>query len=359
MPQRFIKIGIVSLALAALVLPAGALAAVFSSNEVVQPAEPVDDDVFFAGERVTVDQTIADDAYLAGGIIEVLSNVGEDVMAAGNSVTVSAPVGDDAFLAGDRIVLEEDATAGDLFAAGRSIEVRPGAAVSGDAYLAGAVISLHGAFGGDVRVGGESVEVGEDATIAGDLIVHSPTAPAVADGATITGVVRHVPTGTKGDDGGSARSMIAYWVRSVVTYFIASIALLYIAPRLTALVIEQFYRSTLASFGIGLLWVIVMVPATVVLFLTIIGWPLALAVIFICALLLLLSCAYLPLVVGTWLHGRVASVKRTLPLQWQHALLGAVVVVTLQFIPVLGQLLIFVLALAMLGTLLRLLKKNA
>jgi cytoskeletal protein CcmA (bactofilin family) len=338
-------------------LPSMAFASVFSSNKVVDVSEPIDDDVFLAGERVTISEAIQDDAYVAGGKLEITGDIGEDLMAAGNSVTVSSAIGDDAFLAGESVVMEEGSIVDDLFAAGRLVEVQEGATINGDVRAGGAHVILNGTFKGQVKVGGDVIEVGPTATIAGDLVVYGPTAPTVAEGAVISGSVRHVAT--MAHERESTRSKIAEWVRSVVTWFIVSLVLLYLVPRLGAAVMERVYATTLSSFGIGFLWLALMIPVTVALFLTVVGWPLALIVVFLSGLLLLLSCSLMPLVVGSWLHTKFSAATIKLPSQWQHALLGAVVVVTLHMIPVLGPLVMFVLSLAILGTLLRLLKKNA
>ncbi len=340
-----------------LLAPTVTSAAVFVHNEVVEPTEPIDDDAFFAGERITVTQTIADDAYLAGGIVEIESAIGEDLMAAGNSVTLSAEVGDDAFLAGDRVVIENNSTMDDLFAAGRSLEVREGTTITGDAYLAGADIALNGSFEGTVRLTGESIEIGPTAIIAGDVIAHGPTAPTVADGATIRGTVRHVPanTDTNGRDG---RSLLATWVRDVVILFITGLVLLYLAPRLSALVQERIYTTTLSSFAIGFLWLIAMIPAIILLLITLVGWPLAVIGMFLSGLLITGAALFMPLVVGTWL-ARKLDTRVKLPKSWQQVLLGAVVVASIHFIPTLGPLLLFVITLAIMGVMIRILKQTA
>lgn len=356
--KHFITHAVVaSLLLVALAVPASALAAVFAGQEVIEVTEAIADDVFLTGERIKVSGAIQDDAFIAGGTIEVTAPIGEDLMAVAEGVSLLSAVDDDAFLAGDIVTVTGEASVDDLFAAGRVVELGEKTEVRGDVYAAGSTVVLNGAIAGSVRVAGETVEIGSTAKIAGDLIVYSATAPTIAEGATIGGDVRHVTAMAKDED--SARSLISDWVRDVVTWFLASLVLLYLAPRLGAAVTERVYTTTLSSFGIGLVWLIAMVPVAIALMLTVVGRPLALIVIFLSGLLLMLSMALLPLVIGTWIHQKFSSLTTRLPLQWQHALLGAVVTVTLGLVPVIGSLVVFVVMVAILGTLLRALKENS
>jgi len=229
--------------------------------------------------------------------------------------------------------------------------------VKGDAYLAGADVTINGSFQGTVRTAGDTIEVGPKTHITGDLIVHSQNQPTIAGSAVIDGTVRHIPIKTRGEREGN-RFLVARWIRDVVTLFVVTLVLLYLAPRLSALVLERIYTNTLSSFGLGFLWLIACVPAVILLLISIIGWPLAGIVIFLTGLLFALSALFMPLVVGTWLTRKFAT-QWKLPKPWQHALLGAVVVVTIHFIPALGPLLLFVLTLSIMGVLIRLLRQNA
>lgn len=334
--------------------PASTLAAFFASHPVVEVSEGIKDDAYLAGERVIVREAIQDDAFLAGGTVEVTNTIGEDLFAAGNVVTVSANIQDDAFLAGDMVTLE-NATVGDLFAVGRFIELQSATRVAGDTHLAGAKIIINGTVTGDVLVASESVEIGRAARITGDLIVYGATPAQIAEGATITGTVRQVTTSQQDRDSG--RTAIATWVRLVLTFFIVSLVCLYLLPTLSKTAVAAAPTAGLMSFVWGLVWIILIIPVVLALLLTMIGWPLALAVGFFSAFVFSVSLCLLPLVVGALIHRRWIKPAVDAPLQWQHALLGSVVVVTLMWIPLIGPLLLAVFMFIMVGVLLRTFKQ--
>lgn len=356
--MKYLSDFILLLATIALTLsaPAAAVAAVFGSNEVVEVSEPIADDAFLAGEQVSVRQPIADDAFIVGSVLEVSNTIGEDLFAAGNTITVSADIADDAFLAGDLITLERTKV-GDLFAAGRFVELSRDATVTGDAYLAGATIVINGTMSGDVRAASERVEVDSGTTIRGDLVVYSRNPPQIAEGAIIAGAVRHVTEVAR--DQAGVQAYIVNWVRQVLTLFIVSLVALYLTPKLSRTVVDHVPTATISSFGIGLAWLLLLIPVVIALFLTVVGWPLALTVASLSMLIIFLGLCLLPLVAGAWFHQRWIRKTGDSPLQWQHALLGAVIVVSLQWIPIIGPFVIAVLMLTIIGTLLRTFKQYA
>jgi cytoskeletal protein CcmA (bactofilin family) len=118
------------------------------------------------GETVTVPagETVADDLYLAGGTLIVDGTVHGDLVAFGGSVNVNGTVD------------------GDLIAAGGNVSV--GGTVNGDARLAGGTLSLVGTVGEDVLVAGGQITLGGQ--IKGDLITSGGN---IAMGAAVGGDV--------------------------------------------------------------------------------------------------------------------------------------------------------------------------
>jgi cytoskeletal protein CcmA (bactofilin family) len=163
------------LLLAALVLSPVWAAEFREGNDIVIGAdEVVEDDLYVAGDTITINGTLKGDLFAVGKLIEINGSVEGDLMAAAQGIKINGTVEDDARVAGQVIYLSEEAVvSSDLFAAGFSLETRPGSSVGQDllsvgyqALLAGdvgrnvksagAAAKLAGKVGGDVRA-----EVGE------------------------------------------------------------------------------------------------------------------------------------------------------------------------------------------------------
>jgi cytoskeletal protein CcmA (bactofilin family) len=143
-----------------------AVSPVWSSNvETQKPAivgatQVIDDDLYLAGETVTIDGTVKGDAVLAGKQVTVNGNVEGDLIAAGQVITLNGTVRDDVRIAGQVLILDNKARVGDdLIAAGASLENKAGSTVGGNLNFIGAQALLAGTVKQNVQGGMNSLEL--------------------------------------------------------------------------------------------------------------------------------------------------------------------------------------------------------
>ncbi|MDP3997478.1 MAG: polymer-forming cytoskeletal protein [Candidatus Andersenbacteria bacterium] len=335
-----------------MVLPTAAGAAYFAAGENVSPDNAVQDDAYIAGQRVTIDQPVKDDVFAAGNAVEISGSVGQDVYAAGSSVTVSGSVGDDVYAAGNTVRVESP-EADDIFAAGNNVTLSQEVNASGDAYLAGSTVEISGTIDGAVKVAAPSLLVTASAVINGDLITYGEEKAKVQidDGAIIRGEVKHVVTQhVSGAKEISQRLYILNWVRSVVTWFVFALVLLFLLPGLTRTVFETAKKQTLKSFGVGILWLLVAIPLSVLLLVTVVGIPLAIIAVLATIALVITAIGYIAILVGEWVA--VKLLKQEIGHNtWQHALMGAVIFATVRIVPLIGGLFVLIMMVLSLGAL--------
>jgi hypothetical protein len=125
-----------------------ALTAVSVTTVQLNAAEfyPKDED----GENVSISST-RENVYAAGNTVTVDEPIGQDVIAAGNTVTINNSVGRSAMLAGNEIKIEDQIIRGAVRAAGNEVTVE-------------------GDFGEELIVTGGIVEI-KNSRIQGDLVV--------------------------------------------------------------------------------------------------------------------------------------------------------------------------------------------
>ncbi|MGE3482633.1 MAG: polymer-forming cytoskeletal protein, partial [Gammaproteobacteria bacterium] len=142
-----------------------------------------DEDVYIAGEDVTVNARVAGDVLAAGGHVLIDNFVGGDVAAAGGQVEVAAHVEDDVRAAGGQVRLDGHIL-GDAIAAGGHVRLAPDAMVGGRAWLAGGTIEVDGGVMGELRAAGNEVII--SGAVDGDVRVYAKTLK-VLPGARIAG----------------------------------------------------------------------------------------------------------------------------------------------------------------------------
>lgn len=332
---------------------------VYMAGGEVRPAQPIGGDLAAAGGRVVLEQPVGGDAALAGGSVEVRASVGDDLRIAGGSVSVDSRVG------------------GQLLAVGADVTLRPGAAVSGSADLSAANVLVQGRIGaalrgraqkivvdgevdGPVHLAAERVELGAGARLKGPLTYESPNDLVRAEAAVVQGpVVREMREGGRARRPGPPSRAAGPGGPGVLIAYVALLAccsaLLLLMPALTSGAAARLRASPWRSLGIGAASLFALPLAMLLLFITILGIPLGLA----------LAAAYPVLLLGGFIVGvlgltdaMAARLRRrhdpdTVDPAHRPGLgqvaLGLLGVVALGLVPVAGALLVLLLALAGLG----------
>lgn len=132
------------------------------SREISVTRGAVDDDLFTSGGTVDVDANVAGDIFAAGGSLEIAGKMGDALVAAGARIGVDAEIGGDALIAGCMLNLR--GSVGDnLVAAGCNITI--------DADVSGKAIASAGSvrIGRKASVGGDAWLAGGQVTIAGTI----------------------------------------------------------------------------------------------------------------------------------------------------------------------------------------------
>ena len=356
-------------ALAGLLLCAGLAVAAFAAP--AQAAALQQDNVYLAGGEVRSPGPVAGDFVAAGGRVRVDQPVGGDLLAAGGAVDVRAPVQDDVRAVGGDVTLASR-VGGELFAAGGHVALRPGAAVGGPSTVYGGSVSisgklegpleiaaqkvtLDGEVQGDVRIAAEDIELGPATRISGGLHYVSAGELRKADGARIAGAVtREAPAQAQGFGGSGAQRAGDGSVRASAVSYLALLAcgavFLLLAPRLAAQASRRVARRPWAALGAGFATLVAVPLLAVLLFVTLLGIPLGIALMALYPVLLLAG-----FVVGVlYLAGLLPpALGRALPTRF-HARIGwfalaLLPVLLIARLPVLGGLAMGLVSLAGLG----------
>jgi hypothetical protein len=275
-----------------------------------------DADVVRAGNTVTVDTRIAGDVAVAGGTVEVSGPVEGYVLAAGRDVAIENRVGNDLWAAGRSVSLTGDVI-DNAWLAGQSITVQPDARIGDDAYLAGRSVEVLGPIGHDLKVTAADVRLGSEiagsvdaragrvhvlpgAVIHGDLHVSGPNSPSLEPGARVLGQVTH-----ENEDAGNRALQ---WVTASLWMFLAVFLLGAVAIALNRVPIrraaERLGRQLGVSFLVGLVGMVVVPILSLAIAVTIVGVPLAIAVVALFAAALMLTGVVVSYRVGAMLLGR-------------------------------------------------------
>lgn len=290
---------------------------VYAGGGQVRPAAPVQGDFSAAGGKVIVDQPVAGDASLAGGAVDVRAPVGDDVRAVGGDVSIDSTVGGELFAAGANVTLGPAA----VVAHGASLHgsnVTMAGRVAGELTVRARKVTIDGEVGGSVDLAADEIELGPRARIGGGLNYVSASELKQAEGATVAGSITRDPQGPgargaggRGQPEAAARG--PSWAGGVLSFLglLAAAALfLLLVPRFGAAAAARIPASPWLALGVGFGTVIALPVLALLLFVTLLGIPVGIALLALYPALLLAG-----FVVGVLFIGRAlaAALRKPVP----------------------------------------------
>jgi cytoskeletal protein CcmA (bactofilin family) len=324
---------------AVMILPAGAVVDrdYFAYGERVEISGTVNGDVYVAGGQVLVDGRINGDLLVAGGTITVSGVVSQDARVAGGQVTVNGQIGRNLTVAGGDVDLSESAAVkGGLVSAGG--RVRLAAPVGTDARIAAGSVIVSGPIKGSLNAMTGDLRLTSRASVAGGVTYWSQDQASVDPGASIAGGVHRkaLPEFSRPRKetllGALAGVVIVAKLVSAASTLILGLFLIYLFPGYTQSAVATLSARPGASFGIGLLALIVTPIAAIMLLVTVLGLPIGLMAI----ALYLVAIFLVRVFVILWL-GRVLLAWRGNEVRNTWALvLGLIVYSMLTLIPFVG-----------------------
>lgn len=273
--RLFIALALIALALA--VLPAAAFAGTDTAGNVLatdSDSNPsgVEGDLYWAGQGLDLDDASIDRDIIAAG--ESLSirdcTVGGAVRLAARAIDIAQTTVDGSVtVAGQHVVLNSDSTASCFYAAGETVALR-GSVKS--AALAGNTVTIDGTVDGDVEVWADKLILGKNAHITGTVNAHVSEDPERAAGAEV-GALKI--DRTENEDTSTVNDVIGGIVAAALSTCFVALLLELVFPRATASAAGMLHQHPTPLWVSGLLGTVAIVPAVLLLIISIAGLSLA------------------------------------------------------------------------------------
>ena len=271
----FVALALIALTLA--VLPAAAFAGTDTAGNVLatdSDSNPsgVEGDLYWAGQSLDLDDASIDHDIIAAG--ESLSirdcTVGGAVRLAARTIDIAKTTIDGSVtVAGQHVVLNADSTASCFYAMGETVALR-GSVKS--AALAGDTVTIDGTVDGDVEVWADKLVLGKNARITGTVNAHVSEDPKRAAGAEV-GALKI--DRTENEDTSTVNDSIGGIVAAALSTCFAALLLELVFPRATASAAGMLHQRPTPLWVSGLLGTVAIVPAVLLLIISIAGLSLA------------------------------------------------------------------------------------
>lgn len=265
------------IALALTVLPATSFAGTDTAGnvlatEVDSNPSGVESDLYWAGQSLNLDDaSIGRDIIAAGESLSIRDcTVGGAVRLAARTIDISKTAIDGSVtVAGQHVVLNTGSAANCFYAMGETVALR-GSAKS--AALAGSTVTIDGTVEGDVEVWADKLILGKNARITGTVNAHVSEDPERAAGAEV-GTLKI--DRTENEDTSTINDVIGGIVAAALSTCFVALLLELVFPRATASAAGMLHQRPTPLWVSGLLGTIAIVPAVLLLIISIAGLSLA------------------------------------------------------------------------------------
>ena len=337
------------------VVPAHALVIMREQTVEVAADEIIDDDLVAFGNFIDVRGTVTGNVCAFAQTVNVSGDIGgslfigaasssigaksvQTVWAAGGNLIVSGNVSKNLILVGGTLDIDKDARVGkDVRAYGSNFTVR--------GEILGSIKGGVGKFtmagkSGKVKIKADKTHIESTAVILGDLDLTGADEPKIDDGAAITGEVsiRAIEPEDAEPFFFAFAPMLAFLVAAIkfvvlISKIIVGVLLIALFQRYVRRVADTLLKETWKSLGWGFLGVIVIPIAAVVLFATLIGYPLGFLAVYVYSVLLYLSSIFIAVVIGE----KIAQLfKKGAVSLYLSFIIGILILFVVGFIPVLN-----------------------
>lgn len=312
----------------------------------IRSGAAVTGDEVLAGGSLIMNGPVSGDFLAAGGNISILGDVGNNIRVLGGNILINGKVGGDILALGGQTNVAGAGVGGDIIWAGGSLNVE--APVNGNLHLSGGDVVINAPVTGNVTFTGGTLSLGEKAAIGGDLSYRAQKEAAMAQGAKVNGKITYEPIQKEPNARAFATFLSLALLGKFLATFVCALVLGLIFKRYALTVVENAVAAPLREIGRGFATLVLLPVASVLLLVTIVGFPLGLLGILTFIALLILSSILASIVLGS-LVDRAIFKRDAYQVTWITILLGVILYMLVGAIPFIGGIFKFFVLLLALG----------
>lgn len=255
----------------------------FAFGNNIEISGVVNGDLYVAGSHIVIDGAVSGSVYAFGGSIDISGHIVKHVRVGGAQIEIQGTLEDNLIVfSGNLQILPKAIIKGDAVITAGHVDLL--GTVLGDTTISASNARINGEIGENVRAYVGALSLGSQANIQGNLDYSSSSEAYIESGAKIQGETSYQPASIedfiKGRwKRGLTGSRFAGILMNFIFSFISGLILLKVFHRKLEASILALKIYPWKSFWLGILIILLLPITCLVLFITILGLPLAIALI--------------------------------------------------------------------------------
>lgn len=254
----------------------------FATGNNIEISGEVTGDLYLFGQQIVIDGKIHGDALIAGGTIDIPGEIGGNIRAIGGQILITGNVGHNVTLIGGNAqLISPSKILGSLVVVVGNCDMA--ASIGRNAMIVASNLRVSGNVENNLHAHIGDLRLTSNARVGGDLNYSSANNAVIDQQAQILGKTIHNPSGykeiLKGTwfDGFYALSKVAGILMNFLFSFVFGWVLIRAYPKKLEMILASLKGNLTKSFGYGLMIVVLLPLASLLLLITILGVPFALA----------------------------------------------------------------------------------
>lgn len=311
---------------------------------VLDKTEVTNDDLFIAGKNVVVNGVVNGDVFVGAETVTITGKINGNLHLGSGTVTLQeAEISGNAYVGSGHISINKSTVNGSLFIGAGNASLDQGTDIKGSLFVGAGDVTIDSKIGRNLYLGAGLANLNDNTKIGMNLYYAYEadsnnikiSDKAVISGETIKKVYEQQP---KVDNKMAVNGFKAFKSAISIYWFITTlvVGLLYLKffknhlTQTSEIVSKKFWKS----FGIGLLIIITLIPASLLLLVTVIGIPLIKVIVLLTMLFVYLSRFVVSLALGKWMAIKFNWNKK-MSNYWLFVF-GLLAITVLKMIPMVG-----------------------
>jgi len=280
-----------------------------TAGEIVEISGTVNGDVIVGAGQLIISGTVNGDVLVAGGTVDIGGTVSDDVRVAGGQINISGKIGRNLTVGGGDVNISKNAeiAGGVVMGAGN---VRLAGEIGGDVLIGAGSVTLSGVIGGDVEIYTGSLSVTSSTDIEGNLVYTSEEEAIIDQQASISGkLLRKIPPAVVMDADEKVTNAFdklgafKFQVKliSFLSALIVGLILIKLFPKYSEMTKSVLQENPWKALLYGVIFLFVTPFAVIMLFVTVLGIPLAMFGIMALGTYIYMAKIF----VGNWLGAKI------------------------------------------------------